>query len=239
MVSIVFNCDLDLAKTLSDLEDEIFSTSWDPIWIREKINNEQVIYWIKQKKKEVVGYLAIQFSGNDVEILGLGVLKEYRRKGYAFELMTSMMEYFDEGVNEYLVNHYSSSMGRNNTFGFFIEHAFSTILEVGGLFSFIIPNTLLTQESYFELRECILNQKIVNLTLFNYLVFKNAVVEAIVFVIKRINPNKRSKILLVDFDNRKMTSTTKLVKQSIYETTNKKSFLVNLDEEKIQIKKVI
>ena len=96
MVSIVFNCDLDLAKTLSDLEDEIFSTSWDPIWIREKINNEQVIYWIKQKKKEAVGYLAIQFSGNDVEILGLGVLKEHRRKGYAFELMTSMMDYFEQ-----------------------------------------------------------------------------------------------------------------------------------------------
>jgi len=96
MVSIVLNCDLDLAKTLSNLEDEIFSTSWDPLWIREKIYNEQVVYWIKKKKKEVVGYLAIQFSGDDVEILGLGVLKEYRRKGYASELMTSMMNYFEQ-----------------------------------------------------------------------------------------------------------------------------------------------
>mgnify|MGYP001010781243 CR=1 FL=1 len=39
MVSIVSNCDLNQAKNLSELEKKIFNTSWEPSWIREKINN--------------------------------------------------------------------------------------------------------------------------------------------------------------------------------------------------------
>ncbi len=152
-------------------------------------------------------------------------------------IQLSMMEYFNEKVNKYLVNQFSSSMGRNNTFGFFIEHGISKILNKGGLFSFIVPNTLLTQEYYVGLRECVLTQKIVNLTSFKNLVFKDAVVEAIVFVIKLISPNKRTKIELVDFDNKNMTSSAKLIKQFVFETTHKKSFLVNLDEDKIYLKK--
>ena len=40
MVNVILNCDLDLAKELSEIEKEIFSTSWDPSWIRDSINNE-------------------------------------------------------------------------------------------------------------------------------------------------------------------------------------------------------
>ena len=89
MVSILLNCDFDQAKNLSELEEKIFSTSWNPLWIREKINNENAIYWVKKEDDEIVGYLAVQFVGEDIEILGLGVLEDYRGKGYACLLYTS------------------------------------------------------------------------------------------------------------------------------------------------------
>ena len=96
MVSIVSNCDLNQAKNLSQLEKKIFNTSWDPSWIREKINNQNAIYWIKKENDEIIGYLAIQFTGVDIEILGLGVLQNYRRKGYASDLMVTMMDYLKQ-----------------------------------------------------------------------------------------------------------------------------------------------
>jgi len=96
MVSIILNCDLDQAKNLSELEEKIFSTSWDSSWIKEKINNENSIYWVKKSNDEIVGYLAIHFSGHDIEILGLGILENHRRKGYASDLIASMMEYLKQ-----------------------------------------------------------------------------------------------------------------------------------------------
>ena len=96
MVSIVSNCDLNQAKNLSELEKKIFNTSWDPSWIREKINNQNAIYWIKKENDEIIGYLAIQFTGVDIEILGLGVLPNYRRKGYASDMMVTMMDYLKQ-----------------------------------------------------------------------------------------------------------------------------------------------
>jgi adenine-specific DNA-methyltransferase len=48
------------------------------------------------------------------------------------------------------------SLGRLNTFGFFIERGIR-ILSEGGMLGYIIPNTILTQEYYFQLREFILN----------------------------------------------------------------------------------
>ena len=96
MVSIILNCDFDQAKNLSELEEKIFSTSWDPLWIREKINNENAVYWVKKEDDEIVGYLAIQFVGEDIEILGLGVLEDYRGKGYASDMLFAMMNYLKQ-----------------------------------------------------------------------------------------------------------------------------------------------
>ena len=96
MVSIILNCDFDQAKNLSELEEKIFSTSWDPLWIREKINNENAVYWVKKEDDEIVGYLAIQFVGEDIEILGLGVLEDYRGKGYASDMLFAMMNHLKQ-----------------------------------------------------------------------------------------------------------------------------------------------
>ena len=96
MVSIILNCDFDQAKNLSELEEKIFSTSWDPLWIREKINNENAVYWVKKEDDEIVGYLAVQYVGEDIEILGLGVLEDYRGKGYASDMLFAMMNHLKQ-----------------------------------------------------------------------------------------------------------------------------------------------
>ena len=49
----------------------------------------------------------------------------------------SMMDYYNKDVSSYIKKHYSSSMGRLNTFGLFIERALTKLVRVGGIVSYI------------------------------------------------------------------------------------------------------
>jgi len=147
----------------------------------------------------------------------------------------SMAEYFDRNVNEYLSKHYSSSMGRLNTFGFFIEKTLKCLLANNGFFSFIVPNTLLTQEYYRSLRQMMLEFRLDNITTFQYPVFADAVVEAIIFVIQNARPT-RNKVSIIEMDNKSMNSRIHHIGQSIYLKTHSNAFLVTIDSNSINLK---
>ena len=140
-------------------------------------------------------------------------------------IQLSMMDYFNESVNKYLINRYSSSMGRLNTFGLFIERVLKNLLKQKGYLSFIVPNTLLTQEYYHSLRAEILRHKITNITTYQYPVFEDAVVETIVFVFRNCTSNN-DEIEIVDFNNKAMSCKTHRIKQEVYLLTHKNNFLV-------------
>lgn len=107
-----------------------------------------------------------------------------------------MADYYNESVSSYFGQKYSSSMGRLNTFGLFIERVLDSVLAKKGFFSFIVPNTLLTQEYYQGLRKQVLRYQITGITNYKYPVFKDAVVETIVFVICNFNPNEHRCVML-------------------------------------------
>ena len=49
-----------MAQQLADLEKEIFGTAWNNELIKQKINNDEFLYWVYEINSEIVGYLAIQ-----------------------------------------------------------------------------------------------------------------------------------------------------------------------------------
>lgn len=82
----------------------------------------------------------------------------------------------------YLKNRYKTSGGRLNTFIFF-THLGIELLKKNGIISFIIPNTILTQEYYKETRKYILDKtELKQVVSYEELPFENAVVENISFV---------------------------------------------------------
>jgi adenine-specific DNA-methyltransferase len=100
-------------------------------------------------------------------------------------IQLSMEEFRDEITNAYLKDTYGMSGGRLNTFAFFIERARSLIRE-GGRFSYIVPNTVLSQEYYAELREKLLqNTDIEAITTPEGTVFRGAVVETVILVFRK------------------------------------------------------
>ena len=70
----------ETALQLSNLEQNLFSMSWDASIIEQKINDKSFNIGTYQNENEIIGYLGIQFIHHDIEILGIGVLVRIQKK---------------------------------------------------------------------------------------------------------------------------------------------------------------
>jgi len=125
-------------------------------------------------------------------------------------------------------------MGRLNTFGLFTERCITTLVRSGAYIAFIVPNTLLTQEGYRDLRLMFLKMQIVNLSAFDYPVFDGAVVESIVFAVRNAKPD-RSSTRVVLCDNHEMTFREHSIHQRVFRNTHNNAFLLGADEQDLQL----
>lgn len=153
-------------------------------------------------------------------------------------IQLSMASYFNKSVSEYLLGRYRYANGRLNTFSIFIQKSINELLKEGGYFSFIVPNTILTQEYYEGIRLEMLRTRITNITNYLYPVFKGAVVETIVFTInKKIDPD--NEIEIFTFPNLNDHPLSWKIKQNIYDSTHEHAFLVKVGPELLRLIKKI
>jgi len=96
MIENVSLCDLKMSKELEEIENEIFTTAWPSETIMQKINNKEFQYWVYKKNDKLVAYLGVQFINDFIEILGIGVIEEYRMNGIAGELMNELLDFFNK-----------------------------------------------------------------------------------------------------------------------------------------------
>ncbi|KER06869.1 DNA -methyltransferase 1 protein [Marine Group I thaumarchaeote SCGC AAA799-E16] len=140
---------------------------------------------------------------------------------------------------KFLINKFKSSMGRLNTFGFFTKLGMD-LLKDHGMLGFIIPNTVLTQDYYEELREMILNScKIESIVNFSDLPFKDAVVENIIITLRKTPlEQERDDHSITIFGVDKKTNFVKQnrILQKSFLAMRKKSFVITLDEERLHLK---
>ena len=92
MIEMISKCDEKVAKQLQEIEDEIFTTAWPSETINQKINNKEFKYWTFKEDEKIVAYLGIQFINDFIEILGIGVIEEFRNRGIAKQLMNELMD---------------------------------------------------------------------------------------------------------------------------------------------------
>lgn len=96
MIEMISTCDESLAKKLEEIENAIFATAWPSETIKYKINNREFKYWTYKKNDELIAYLGIQFINDFIEVLGIGVVPQYRQRGIAKELMNELIKFFDQ-----------------------------------------------------------------------------------------------------------------------------------------------
>ncbi len=141
-------------------------------------------------------------------------------------IQLSMEAYFVEPVADYLRPRFSSSMGRLNTFGLFIERSARVLVRPSGSYGYIVPNTILSQESYTELRRIILSDTVRKVAVYSYHVFEGAVVEPVVIVCDR----KKSKESMIDVElwsNKNLVAKTRQISQSTVLLAANSVFQVN------------
>lgn len=142
------------------------------------------------------------------------------------------------GLKDYLINTYGSSMGRLNTFGFFIKLGLNLLKESGYL-GFIIPNTILTQDYYEPLRMDILKFSALKTILsFEDLPFKDAVVENVVLTLeKKVKGHKQNDVNINKVNSDFTISLNCVTGQTKFEESFKHSFNIKNDDAAVAIRK--
>ena len=98
MIEMISKCDEKVAKQLEEIENDIFKTAWPSETINQKINSKEFKYWTFKEDEKIVAYLGIQFINEFIEILGIGVIEEFRNRGIAKQLMNELIDYFDKST---------------------------------------------------------------------------------------------------------------------------------------------
>lgn len=114
-------------------------------------------------------------------------------------LQLSKTENVTDSYKGQLKARYGTSGGRFNTFIFFI-HLGMEVLKKHGTMSYIVPNTLLTQDYYHETRSLLLRNRIRSIVQYTKLPFENAVVENVTFVATKDEPLKDYDIAILEDD---------------------------------------
>jgi type I restriction-modification system DNA methylase subunit len=148
-------------------------------------------------------------------------------------IQLSMEENLTDTNKKYLLNRYKSSMGRLNTFGFFIRLGID-LLKDGGRLGYIVPNTILTQDYYSELRKEILDScEIESIVNFQSLPFKDAIVENVIIVIRKsptVKKRNANQISIYTIDNQSKLIKQKLISQVSFNQNKKYTFNLQIDQ---------
>ena len=148
-------------------------------------------------------------------------------------IQLAMFEWFEDKQKKYLLNKFCSSMGRMNTFGFFVEKGINLLCEKGKL-GFIIPNTILTQEYYQELRSLILDTvHIDNIVSYEHLPFADAVVETTTLILSKEKLKTPTNITYCD---KNINYSVRTINQETFKTAYKNQFNVSYNEVETTIK---
>jgi len=150
-------------------------------------------------------------------------------------IQLSMEQYYSKPVARYLGDRFSSSMGRLNTFGLFLEQGLARLTAPQGMLSFIVPNTILTQGYYEALRDIILKRTIARIASYEYNVFHGAVVEPVILVIGN-TVEKDNEVRIEVHEGQNQAPLVSSLPQTVFEGTFKKAFSIRADPSTLDLK---
>jgi len=142
-------------------------------------------------------------------------------------IQVSMDRRLEPSLKEYFLTAFGSSMGRLNTFGFFIHRGIS-LLKKGGYLGYIIPNTFLTQEYYRGLRKFVLDTcQVAAIATLEEMPFETAIVENVIIILRKEGSKEtraQNQVLVTELGK----DTVHHIPQSAFHKTFNYSFVVHL-----------
>ncbi len=139
---------------------------------------------------------------------------------------------------EYFKEKYQTMEKIYDIFGLFIEKSFN-LLKEGGYIGFIIPNTILQNDSFSKLRKYILNNsQIICIDNYKDGVFNKVVVPTTIIILRKNKNNKDNKTKINLYENNKLIKNV-LIKQSIFLEQAFCRFNISMDKNFDKIKRKI
>jgi len=81
-------------KIISELENNLFSKeAWSYLQLLKEFENKFSKIWILKVEEKVIGYLIFRKIEPEIEILRIGIKKEYQRKGAGTEFIKNLIEF--------------------------------------------------------------------------------------------------------------------------------------------------
>jgi hypothetical protein len=131
----------------------------------------------------------------------------------------------------YFQRRYSTTEYRFDIYALFVERAITKILRPGGRLGYIVPHTLLANDSFEKIRRLVLAESYIDQVIdIGPGVFQGARNETMVFVVEKGNPGRRLTTARVTSSKTFPAPTSEFrVRQSQWETNNKAAWLVRVD----------
>jgi len=123
-----------------------------------------------------------------------------RSVGGGFDIVVGNPPYLfisnlDRVVRENYANRFETAEYRFDLYGFFIERAIRDLMPVGGLLTYIIPHTLLSNDSFAKLRKFLLTEcSILQVIDIGPSVFSGASNETMTFLVSKGNPQNNHQV---------------------------------------------
>jgi [ribosomal protein S18]-alanine N-acetyltransferase len=84
---IIKKAEINDATTIAEIEEKSFNTPWSLQQIKEELLHEQAYLLLALSETTIFGYVSIRINFDDIEILRIAVLPEFRRSGIAAKLI--------------------------------------------------------------------------------------------------------------------------------------------------------
>lgn len=140
-----------------------------------------------------------------------------------------------EVERDYFFKNYTTSEYRFDVYGLFIENSLTKILNTNGFISFIIPHTLLANDSFTKLRKMILNNThLKNVIDIGPNVFQGAKNETMIFIAEKAKPGA-TKVILTTAKAFPHSNKQFSIKQTEWLKNSKCSWLVNTSPDEISL----
>ena len=82
------------------VEKRCLSTAWSEEDIQNCISNKNAVYNVAIENRKIIGICCFYIVGDDVQLINIAVLPEYREKGIGSMLMDSMLEHAEKSKAE-------------------------------------------------------------------------------------------------------------------------------------------
>ena len=92
----IVNCESKHLSALKCLSDSLFNDGWTQKQFQDELENYNAKIFLLENNNQIVGFVCLRTNTDEMEILNIGVGKDFQGKGYGKILLQKAIEYAEK-----------------------------------------------------------------------------------------------------------------------------------------------